>query len=149
VTAIRNARTAITNWSAKTSLPLRKQLGFVDSVSQYNYINELYKQLKSAWFRYFISFDPSTYLRNLTTKVLAMNGSKDIQVIASSNLAGIEKNIRRSKVKIFEKREMPGLNHLFQHCTKCTIEEYAQLEETFSPDTLMIITEWLNKNVGK
>jgi hypothetical protein len=42
---------------------------------------------------------------------------------------------------------MPGLNHLFQHCSKCTVNEYGELEETFSAEVLQIMTDWLKKNV--
>lgn len=39
--------------------------------------------------------------------------------------------------------EMPGLNHLFQYCKTCTVDEYADLEETFDPQTLKIIADWI------
>ena len=83
----------------------------------------------------------------LKNKVLALNGSRDIQVIARSNLKGIETALKKSKAKNFEVKEMPGLNHLFQHCKECTTEEYGNLDETFSPEALVVITDWLNKNV--
>jgi pimeloyl-ACP methyl ester carboxylesterase len=146
--AMINARTIITSWSIKTPASIRNVLGFKDSSAQFHYITDLYKQMRAPWFHYFMSFDPAPYLQKLSCKVLALNGSKDIQVIASSNLAGIAKNIKRSKVKVFEEKQLPGLNHLFQHCNKCTVQEYAELEETFSPEALSIITDWLNKNVG-
>jgi hypothetical protein len=42
-------------------------------------------------------------------------------------------------------QSLPGLNHLFQHCTACTIAEYAQLEESFSPEALELIAQWIRK----
>jgi len=42
---------------------------------------------------------------------------------------------------------LPGLNHLFQTCNKCTVQEYGELEETIAPLALQTITGWLNKNV--
>jgi hypothetical protein len=42
-----------------------------------------------------------------------------------------------------ETRELPGLNHLFQSCRKCTVGEYAELEESFSPVALKILGDWI------
>ena len=86
-------------------------------------------------------------MQKLNTKVLALNGSKDLQVISKSNLAGIESSLKKSKAKTFEVKEMEGLNHLFQTCKTCTVAEYGQLEESFSPEALRLIREWLQKNV--
>ena len=87
------------------------------------------------------------YLQQLKCKVLALNGDKDIQVISTSNLAGIRNAMERSKSKKYEVRELPGLNHLFQHCTSCTTNEYIEIEETFSPEALQLISNWVNKNI--
>jgi len=68
-------------------------------------------------------------------------------VIASSNLAGINAALKKSRSKAYSVKEMPGLNHLFQECRECTPAEYPQLEETFSPAALKEINNWLNQNV--
>lgn len=43
---------------------------------------------------------------------------------------------------------MPGLNHLFQHCKACSVDEYGELEETFAPEVLAIMAQWI-KTVTK
>lgn len=43
--------------------------------------------------------------------------------------------------------ELPGLNHLFQHCETGAVAEYTQIEETISPEVLEIILTWLLENV--
>ena len=78
---------------------------------------------------------------------MALNGDKDLQVSSKTNLEGINNALKKSKSPAYEVKEIPGLNHLFQHCKKCTINEYGELEETFSPEALNIISNWLNKNV--
>jgi hypothetical protein len=80
-------------------------------------------------------------------KVLALNGSKDIQVVASQNLPGIQSALLSGKTKKIQVKELPGLNHLFQTCKTCTVAEYGKLEETISPVALQTITTWLNQNV--
>ena len=79
--------------------------------------------------------------------MLALNGDKDIQVISKANLTGISDALKKSKSKKYEVRELPGLNHLFQHCTSCTVNEYNEIEETFSPEALLLISNWLKKNI--
>ena len=37
----------------------------------------------------------------------------------------------------------PGLNHLFQHCQRGTVDEYGKIEETISPEVLTDIANWI------
>ena len=39
---------------------------------------------------------------------------------------------------------LEGLNHLFQHCTTGALTEYRQIEETFAPEALEIIVQWVS-----
>ncbi len=102
----------------------------------------------SKWWKFFLTHDPSKDIERLSIPVLALNGSKDIQVDPKTNLPAIENALKKSKSKNYTTRELPGLNHLFQHCKKCTIEEYGELEETFAPEVLEIMRDWI-KNVVK
>ena len=97
--------------------------------------------------QYFLKSDAGKLFEKTTAKVLALNGEKDVQVLAASNIAGIKKALKKSKSKVYETKILPGLNHLFQHCTACTVKEYGQLEETFSPEALTIMGDWLRKEV--
>jgi hypothetical protein len=40
----------------------------------------------------------------------------------------------------------PGLNHLFQHCVTCSMQEPATLKEDFAPEVLQQMKEWLHKH---
>jgi uncharacterized protein len=84
------------------------------------------------WMRFFITYDPSTAIEKVKCPVLALNGEKDLQVIADTNLPAWEAAQRRADNKDFSVRKPPGLNHLFQTCEKCTPDEYDQIEETMS-----------------
>jgi hypothetical protein len=87
--------------------------------------------------------DPANDIENLSIPVLALNGSKDIQVDPKINLPAIESALKKSKSKNYKTIELPGLNHLFQHCKNCTVGEYGELEETFAPEALKIIGDWI------
>lgn len=96
--------------------------------------------------RSFAFFDPAATLRKLKIPVLALNGSRDLQVPPSQNLPAIKAALTAAGNKDFEATELPGLNHLFQTCQKCTIAEYGSLEETFSPKALDAMGEWLARH---
>ena len=48
-----------------------------------------------------------------------------------------------------EVRSLPGLNHLFQHAGTGSIEEYSTIEETFSPEALALIGDWITARFAK
>ena len=43
----------------------------------------------------------------------------------------------------FTIKQLPDLNHLFQHCQSGSPSEYGEIEETFSPDALAIVGDWI------
>lgn len=137
----------IENWATQKSKKLLTELNLASTKSRFDYIDVITKQARTRWFKYFLSINPVSYLQKLKCKVLALNGDKDIQVISKANLTGISDALKKSKSKKYEVRELPGLNHLFQHCTSCTVNEYNEIEETFSPEALLLISNWLKKNI--
>lgn len=135
-------------WKAKTSDSIvTATTGIYDAATQQAHIEEVMHAMYTPWYRYFIAYDPKPTLEKLSCKVLAINGSKDEQVIAASNLKGIRQALVKSRSKDYEVKEIPGVNHLFQTCKACTLDEYAQLEETMSPEVLKTIGDWLDKHV--
>jgi len=142
--ANRNALQVINNSQPKIDSTILSKLG----VSKEFYVKQMVAVCSTPWFKYFIQFDPQPYLTKLKkVKVLALNGSKDIQVVSQQNLPAIRSALVAGSTKKFEVKEMPGLNHLFQTCVKCTVAEYGELEETIAPVALQTIMGWLNSNV--
>ena len=106
------------------------------------------KMYSSAWFRFFLSFDPADTLKQVKCPVLALNGSKDLQVPPYQNLPVFEKIFNQSGNTELTTKEMPGLNHLFQTAQTGAIQEYGKLEETFQPAALVILGDWLRQKFG-
>jgi len=102
--------------------------------------NSLYDM---PWMRYFITYDPATDLSKVKCSVLAVDGSKDMQVDAKSNLDRIREILTKNGNKHFEVRELPGLNHLLQTATTGDVFEYEKISETMSPDAMKIISDWI------
>jgi pimeloyl-ACP methyl ester carboxylesterase len=148
VTANRNALQILNNWQAKADTTDLHKLGFISQANSEDYVSGLVALSSKPWFKYFTQFDPQPYLTDLKkVKVLALNGSKDIQVVASQNLPAVQSALVAGRTRTFETKEIPGLNHLFQACIKCTVQEYGALDQTIAPIVLQTITDWLNKNV--
>jgi len=101
------------------------------------------RMMESPWFRFFLDYDPLPMLKALQVPVLALYGQKDLQVPVKPNLALLRQALQDGGNKDADVRELPELNHLFQHAYSGTPTEYAAIEETFSPEALQIISDWL------
>ena len=112
-----------------------KPLGMSDAT-----IEEAVQKVTSAWFHYFLRYDPVPVLRQVKSPVLAINGSKDLQVSARENLAAIRAALAANGD--VETVELPGLNHLFQTAKTGAASEYGEIEETIAPSVLDLISRW-------
>jgi len=110
-------------------------------------ISSVVTPLSQPWFRYFINFNPVIYLQKVKCPVLALNGSKDVQVASKENLASIEKTLKENGNTKVRVQEVPGLNHLFQTAETGGLNEYVQISETFSPVALKLIGDWITETV--
>lgn len=99
----------------------------------------------TPWFLFFINYDPAEYLSNVKCPVLALNGGKDVQVEAISNLEAIKHTLEASGNKQVTTKLFPELNHLFQTAKTGAPREYAQIEETFSEEAMQLISDWIKK----
>lgn len=130
--------------SAKSNISEQeqKQLGLSPQSEQ-----AIVAQLSSPWMRYFLAYDPALALQQLRMPVLALNGSKDLQVPAAANLAATEQALKAGRNKRYTVKELPGLNHLFQTANTGLHTEYASIEETMSPLALETISAWMKRVV--
>jgi uncharacterized protein len=102
--------------------------------------------ISSPWFRYFLDYDPLPALQKTKCPVLALSGERDLQVPPKENLPLIKKALEDGGNPDFQVTELPGLNHLFQHCYMGLPEESRAIEETFAPDALSSISVWIAKH---
>ncbi|MXO60407.1 alpha/beta fold hydrolase [Altererythrobacter salegens] len=104
-------------------------------------------QVSGPWYQYFLKYDPAPVLASLTMPILAIGGSLDLQVPAEDNLAAIKAATAGNPDATTV--ELPGLNHLFQHATTGGVGEYAQIEETFAPEALKLVGDWIARRFVK
>lgn len=102
--------------------------------------------LASPWYHEFLRLDPTPYLEKLRCPVLAMIGSKDVQVPAATNLPKLRRALRADPRA--EVVEMPGLNHLFQPASTGLPAEYASIPTTIAPAALQRIARFIAGATG-
>ena len=135
-------------WKKKQTQTVLNALGITsDDSNDKKMIGAMVTQFGKPWMKYFLATNPQPMIEKFSCKVLALNGSKDVQVIPALNLAGIKSALAKSKSKNYETKQLEGLNHLFQHCKTCSPSEYGMLEESFAPEALEIMRKWLDENV--
>ena len=100
-------------------------------------------QVVNPWMQYFIKYDPSLALEKVKCPVLALGGEKDLQVPSKENLEAIKIALAKGGNKKVTIKELPNLNHLFQESITGTPNEYATIEQTFSPIALNEILKWI------
>lgn len=97
--------------------------------------------MQTPWVLDFIATDMACYLPKIKCPVMAVNGSKDVQVDAHDNLSALRKGLKPNKKNLI--KEYEGLNHLFQHCTTGQTTEYRLIEETFATEVMQGIVDWI------
>lgn len=97
--------------------------------------------MATPWYKWIIGYDPRPALSRVRQPVLAVNGEKDLQVLADQNLPAIRSALKANPdVTIVE---LPGLNHLFQTASTGSPTEYGRIEETFDPAALKTVGDWI------
>ena len=103
--------------------------------------------MQRSWMQFFLRYDPKPALRKIRCPVLAIQGSKDLQVLPELNVPHIREALEEGKNPDFEIVTVEGLNHMFQQCETGAPGEYYQIDETFNPEALKIIADWIGKRV--
>ncbi len=104
-------------------------------------------ELSSPWMQYFLSYDPAPMLSKVQVPVLSIIGDKDLQVPARENTEAIRKALKAGNNPHYEAEILPGLNHLFQSAKTGGVAEYGQIEETFAPSALAMVSDWIKAQV--
>ena len=99
----------------------------------------------TPWFRTFLEIDPKQYLLKTKCPVLALNGTKDVQVPYQADLEAIDKYLKQAGNKNYTIMKIEGVNHLFQHADTGLPTEYGTIEETFAPEAFKAMGDFILK----
>ena len=122
-------------------LPSASQFELPAALSQN--LTAVIRQLSLPYLKHFVKLDVRPLLGVISCPVLALNGTKDMQVEAESNLRALRSGLPANPCNKFETVE--GVNHMFQHCQTGMTTEYRDIEETFAPEVLETLVEWFSK----
>ena len=106
-----------------------------------NYMAVL-NQIQTPYMAQFLTLDVRPLLADIRCPVLALNGTKDIQVDHESNLDALRNGLKASDANLIESVE--SANHLLQQCKTGAVTEYRTIEETISPKVLETVIAWLS-----
>ena len=140
-------KTALTNL-LMDSLKNNTSAEMPNGMTKDEFVNRQIDQISSPWMQYFIKFDPAKTLVKIKCPVMAVNGEKDLQVPPKENLSAIKNALIKGGNKNITTKEYINLNHLFQECKTGSPDEYATIEQTFSPIVLNDITQWIIKQTN-
>jgi uncharacterized protein len=104
------------------------------------------KKFNDPWLRYFLSYDPAPAIARLKCPVLALNGAKDMQVIANQNAPAIKAALAQGGNKDARVEILPGLNYLLQPAATGLAYEYASIPVAISPVVLQTIGDWITNH---
>ncbi|GAB3737738.1 alpha/beta hydrolase [Hymenobacter agri] len=100
-------------------------------------------------YRHLLADRPAQTLAKVHCPVLALGGSKDVQVPTTPNLAAAAAGLKAAGNRDVTTQVLPGLNHLLQPAATAAPAEYATIEETFAPAALQAIADWLTKHTPR
>lgn len=137
--AYRNAKKDISQPEVVLDALLKQTNVSLPALSRQSFLPAI--TMQTPWVLDFIATDMACYLPKIKCPVMAVNGSKDVQVDAHDNLSALRKGLKPNKKNLI--KEYEGLNHLFQHCTTGQTTEYRLIEETFAPEVMQDIVDWI------
>ncbi len=135
--------------SATIASQLQKVMIQTRGISGDEMINREINRLMDPWLRFYISHDPREPLRKIDLPVLALAGAKDQQVAPDTNQTAIAEALNASQNPNVTVRTLDGLNHLFQTADTGAPSEYGRIEETFDPEAIDVIADWLDEKVAQ
>lgn len=111
-------------------------------------LRRLTKQATAPGGRYFARYDPQPVLRKLSVPVLALYGSKDLQVPPTQNAGPMRSALEESSGDETTVRVLTGLNHMFQPADTGHPNEYGQIETTMDPEAIDVIADWIREHAS-
>jgi len=96
----------------------------------------------TPWFLQFLILDPVSYIEKLKVPMLALWGSKDLQVPPDQSMPPVKKALEKAGVD-YEIEVFDSLNHLFQKVKTGGMNEYATTETTIEPEVLERLVKFI------
>jgi len=102
-------------------------------------------QMRSPWFASYLAYDPSTALNKVKCPVYALNGDRDLEILADIHLPAIKRHLSVGGNKKVLTEKLSNLNHRFQKAEKGFPNEYSKIEVTFEVSAMKKIASWISR----
>ena len=89
--------------------------------------------------------DPADVLKQVKCPVLALFGSKDVQIPPNEHLIALKNALDEGGNHTYKIEELQDMNHVFQKCRTGLPIEYLNSKEPMAPEVLEMITNWILK----
>ncbi len=106
-----------------------------------------YQTYTQPWFREWLQINPSTYCSKVECPVLAISGSKDLQVPVE-NLDLLKAHIRKGGNEKLLTKSFENLNHIFQVSETGLPEEYGKSKSGITAEVLEFVANWIKKTLS-
>lgn len=118
---------------------ITEQIGQASEIAQVRQqLNSQIDIMVSTYYREMLRYDPSADIKAVHIPWLALNGSKDLQVLPSNLKTFKEHNTN------VQTHELEDLNHLFQPAVTGLINEYQRSVPTPAPSVITQIADWIS-----
>jgi pimeloyl-ACP methyl ester carboxylesterase len=123
----------------------RQQLEKIKHSTREWYRVQLFAKLNAKWMREFLEYNPVDDLPNIQVPVLAITGSKDIQVNPTDL-----KRMAELVPSEFEWHEVPDVTHILRdEAGEPTLSTYRQqVRQPVDERVLNFISDWLKRHIG-
>lgn len=115
------------------------------NVDKDEFIENLVATRTTPWIRCFYNYNPVAEIKKIKIPAMALYGTNDTQVPPKYHMQPVKEALAASKSENHEVILLEGLNHLYQESKTGLVSEYAQIEQTFAPEALEIISKWILK----
>ncbi len=99
--------------------------------------------MDDPWMRYFLMYDPTSDLHNLTMPVFAVYGSHDQQTIPALNAPNLLEGLLESGNSNFVLKLMPDQDHFFLRKPGAPVGEHTYQEMVLSEELMKEIIHWI------
>jgi len=109
----------------------------------------LIKTFNSPWYHFFLKYDRTASLEQITKPVLVLNGTVDWIATPYKIFPVVSQALQRAGNKDYKMIELPNLNHMFQTAKTGSFAEYATIKQAIAPVVLETITNWVLERTVK
>ena len=118
-------------------------------LQQFKFLGGNNDQVQTPWLAAYLALDPAPTLSSVKCPVYALNGERDLEILADVHLPAIKRHLSAGGNKKVMTEKLSGLNHRFQKAEKGFQNEYSKIETTIEVSVMKKIASWISGVAGR